>query len=301
MHFPISNVDVFPLIPPIIAFVISFFCSTAGVTGAFLLLPFQISVLGFTGPAASATNLLYNIFSSPGGVIKYWRNRQLVMPLVTILLVGTIPGMIIGIFIRIHLLPDPTYFKLFVGTVLLFLGVQLLTRTWLSKTSPDKRPTSDEFNVQITKFNFKRLEICFSGESYAINVPIVGAVSFVIGIISGTYGIGGGALTASFLVGVCGLPVYTTAGATIMTTFLASIVGVIGYTAVSPMYAQSGIVTSPDWLLGLFFGIGGLAGMYSGATVQRYIPAKVIRTLLGILLLGISLKYIFGFYLYMVG
>ena len=32
-----------------------------GVSGAFLLLPFQVSVLGFTSPAVSPTNLIFNI------------------------------------------------------------------------------------------------------------------------------------------------------------------------------------------------------------------------------------------------
>ena len=53
MHFPVSGVEVSPLVPPLVAFAISFFTSTGGVSGAFLLLPFQMSVLGFTSPAVS--------------------------------------------------------------------------------------------------------------------------------------------------------------------------------------------------------------------------------------------------------
>ena len=44
-------------LPPVVAFVISFFTSMVGISGAFLLLPIQISFLGLTGPAVSATNL----------------------------------------------------------------------------------------------------------------------------------------------------------------------------------------------------------------------------------------------------
>jgi len=260
-------------------------------------MPFQISLLGFAGPAASATNLLYNIFSSPGAVFKYWRNNQMLWQLVLVLIAGTVPGMIIGIFVRIHLMPDPTYFKLFVGIVLLLLGFQLLVRTWIAEeTSNNKSDSSRFIKPEVVRFDMQRLEYRFNGDIHGFNVRTVALVSFLVGIIGGTYGIGGGSITASFLVGICGLPIYTTAGATITATFIASIIGVIGYWAVSPIYAQSGIATSPDWLLGLFFGAGGLAGMYLGAKIQRFIPAKFIRTLLGVLLLGISLKYIFGFY-----
>ncbi|MDH3996015.1 MAG: sulfite exporter TauE/SafE family protein, partial [Desulfobulbaceae bacterium] len=41
MHFTVSGVETSIFIPPLIAFVISFFSSMAGITGAFLILPFQ--------------------------------------------------------------------------------------------------------------------------------------------------------------------------------------------------------------------------------------------------------------------
>ena len=48
MEFAVSGVTVTPVIPVLVAFVISFFTSMGGVSGAFLLLPFQMSVLGYT-------------------------------------------------------------------------------------------------------------------------------------------------------------------------------------------------------------------------------------------------------------
>jgi uncharacterized membrane protein YfcA len=44
-------------------------------------LPFQVSVLGFTSPAVSPTNLVYNIFAKPGGVYRYVREGRVVWPL----------------------------------------------------------------------------------------------------------------------------------------------------------------------------------------------------------------------------
>ena len=56
MFFEVAGIEVHPLIPPLVALVISTFTSTGGISGAFLLLPFQVSVLGFTSPAVSSTN-----------------------------------------------------------------------------------------------------------------------------------------------------------------------------------------------------------------------------------------------------
>ncbi|MGB8993396.1 MAG: hypothetical protein WCD80_15175 [Desulfobaccales bacterium] len=46
MVFPVSGVEVNPLI----SLVISTFTSMGGVSGALLLLPFQVSILNFTKP-----------------------------------------------------------------------------------------------------------------------------------------------------------------------------------------------------------------------------------------------------------
>ena len=49
----------------------------------------------------------------------------------------------------------------------------------------------------------------------------------------------------------------------------------------------------PDWTLGLLFGLGGLAGMYAGARCQKYIPARPIRLLLAIVILGTAAGWLF--------
>lgn len=126
MLFEISGVEVHPLIPPLFAFVLSFFTSMGGVSGAFLILPFQVSILGFTSPAVSSTNQLYNIVSIPGGLYKYFREGRMVMPLAWIVIFGTLPGVLIGAVLRIEFLPDPTNFKLFAGLVLSYMGIRLL-------------------------------------------------------------------------------------------------------------------------------------------------------------------------------
>ena len=82
MYFPVSGVEANPIIPLLAAFVISLLTAPAGVSGAFLLLPFQVSVLGFTSPAVSPTNLIYNIVATPGGIYRYVRERRVVWPLV---------------------------------------------------------------------------------------------------------------------------------------------------------------------------------------------------------------------------
>ena len=44
----------------------------AGVSGAVLLLPIQLSVLHVPSPAVTPTNLLFNVASTPGGLLRFW-------------------------------------------------------------------------------------------------------------------------------------------------------------------------------------------------------------------------------------
>jgi len=69
------------------------------------------------------------------------------------------------------------------------------------------------------------------------------------------------------------LPVYTIAGAVLLGTFASSMAGVAFYSFI-PL---NGTVASPDWMLGILLGAGGLLGMYFGAKVQKYIPENRIR------------------------
>ncbi len=118
--------DLAPWIPVVVAFAVSTVTSMGGVSGAFLLMPFQVSVLGLAGPSATATNHLYNVVAAPGGVFRYWRDRRVLWPLVVVIVGGAVPGVWLGAWLRVRHLSDPGRFKLFLGAVLLFLGVRLL-------------------------------------------------------------------------------------------------------------------------------------------------------------------------------
>jgi uncharacterized protein len=68
---PAAGIQTYLSLPPMVAFSISFFTSMAGISGAFLIMPFQVSVLGFSSPSVSATNFLYNVVGTPGGILRY--------------------------------------------------------------------------------------------------------------------------------------------------------------------------------------------------------------------------------------
>ncbi len=313
MYFPVAGIEVNPLLPPLVAFAISLFTSMGGVSGAFLLLPFQVSVLGFTSPSVSSTNQLFNIVAIPSGVYRYIREGRMVWPLTWIVIIGTLPGVLVGAIVRIKYLPDPKNFKLFVGLVLLYIGGRLLKDLFFTKKKTDTPSTEERFQqkykqqtpakdhnvvasgeqlarVTVQQWTLSRIVYDFCGETFVVNVFGVMALSLIVGMVGGVYGIGGGSIIAPFFVSFFGLPVYTVAGAALMGTFVTSVAGVIFYQILAPWYP--GIAIAPDWLLGFLFGIGGFAGMYCGARLQKFVPAKFIKWILMVCLLFTAVKYI---------
>ncbi len=294
IEFPVSGVETHWWVPLITTFVISMFTSTGGVSGAFLLLPFQMSVLGFTGPAVSATNMLYNVIAIPGGVYRYAKEKRLVKPLVWTTILGTLPGVFIGAIIRIRYLPNPAAFKFFVGLVLLYVGVHLGLDV-IKRRSPHITDNSDSFDVKPLAFNLKSIGYEFKGQNYYASFPGIFLLSLIVGVVGGIYGIGGGAIIAPFFVAVFGLPVYTVAGAALSGTFITSIAGVLFYTFLAPFYAHTGLTIAPDWALGGLFGLGGAVGVYIGARLQRRIPEILIKGMLTLCVLFVAIRYIWGF------
>lgn len=291
--FPVSGVSTWFWLPPLVAFVLSLFTSMVGVSGAFLLLPFQMSVLHFVSPAVSATNLVYNLVAIPGGVYRYVREGRMLSPLVWVVVLGTLPGLVAGYAIRVWWLPDPSLFKLFVGVVLVYLGLRLFLEMPSERTTRTKEAESGTLNadsrIRVLGFTATSVVFEYRGQRHAFPVPTMFLLAIVVGLVGGVYGIGGGALIAPFCVALFHLPVHAIAGATLAATFFSSIVGVTLY---STLPAPAGIEVRPDWALGALFGVGGLAGTYAGARLQKYVSQPALKLLLGSLVTMLAAGYL---------
>ena len=317
MYFPTAGIECNPLVPPLVALGVSFFTSMGGISGAFLLLPFQMSFLGYVNPSVSATNQFYNVVAIPSGVYRFIREGRMVWPLTAVVVIGTLPGVFLGALIRVNWLPDPKNFKLFAAAVLCYIGARMLRDLLkppqttggapaqgkvaeqrfqeLMRNFEARRQAGESLPaVRVIEWNSRRVRYEFYGEEFSFPARGVLVLTFIVGIVGGVYGIGGGAIIAPFFVAFFGLPVYTVAGAALMGTFMTSVAGVAFYMMIAPFYPTMSV--APDWTLGLLLGLGGMVGMYLGARCQKYVPARYIKWLLTVILLGTALQYAWQFF-----
>jgi uncharacterized membrane protein YfcA len=231
----------------------------------------------------------------------------MVWPLTWSVVIGTLPGVFIGALVRVTGLRDPRAFKLFAAAVILYIALKMFkdlrkqsaTASTATGAAKGAAPLAGSYGnpaatVTITHRNLRRFGYTFQGESFDVSVLGIFILCFIVGIIGGIYGIGGGAIIAPFLVTFFGLPVYTVAGAALMGTFVTSVAGVAFYSAIAPFYPHLSV--APDWLLGILFGLGGMGGMYLGARCQKFVPAKGIKWMLVVIMFFTSLKYILEFF-----
>jgi uncharacterized membrane protein YfcA len=232
-----------------------------GISGAVFLLPIQLSLLGVPSPAVTPTNLLFNVVSIPGALARYRRHAPLRSTLTTVLLIGTLPGVILGAIVRVLVIPGPQLFRLLVAGLLLPLGIWLCLRTF---QTPSPRPQTQLSNSCIV------------------------TLAFGVGVVGGIYGIGGGSLLSPILVGR-GFSLSTVAPAALTSTLLTSVAGAATYLVLAITTAGDHI--APYWMIGLMAGLGGLCGGYLGAYLQPHLPERMLRGALGITAIATAVVY----------
>ncbi|WP_369149621.1 sulfite exporter TauE/SafE family protein [Streptomyces sp. R44] len=232
-----------------------------GVSGAVFLLPLQLSVFGVPNPAVTPTNLLYNVVAGPGALLRHHRSGALRAPLVRLLVLGTLPGVVIGAVLRVFVLPGPHVFRLLVAALMLPLGIWLVVRTLRPREPKAGRPEPAPRTIT--------------------------CLALAVGVVGGIYGIGGGSILGPILVGR-GISVAKAAPAALASTFATSLVGATTYALLS--LTPTGNI-APDWSLGLACGLGGLIGGYIGARLQPHLPETLLRLLLGTLATALGALY----------
>ena len=312
MYFEVSGVQISPVLPFLFAFLVSFFTSMGGVSGAFLVLPFQVSVLGFTGPAVSSTNLVYNLVAIPSGVYRYIKEGKMAWPLACVIMVGTPPGVFMGAFIRIKYLPDTKHFKLFVGCVLLYIGLRLLYglrqrnkitrqasvrddryRKRKDKTIESLKPdTGHDATIKTVAFSITDCTYSFYGETFSFNPFGLFMLTLVFGLSVVHTG------SVAVLLSLHSLSLFGTS------LYIPSQVrpfwghyqplrsGLCFIWDSHPILYTQGLRSGPIGCWEHFLVQGVLPGFTAGQDFKKYMPAKTIKIILALVITILAAKYI---------
>jgi hypothetical protein len=171
----------------------------------------------------------------------------------------SIPGAIIGSYLSTSI--DPGYFKVLLAIILIATGIYLMLRKSIINGSS------------------------FSLGSIWVKVLFFSA-TFVAGIMSSLFGIGGGVVFVPLLIMIVGLTMHLAAPTSQFLLMITSIVGLTTHI----------ILGNPEYLPAILLSVGAFGGAQIGSRLSSKLSEQKLRLLLGITFVGIALRLILDFY-----
>ena len=238
------------LIP--LGFVAGVLGSIVGLGGGIIAVP----VMTFAGfpPALAASNSLFAVFSnSVASTVSYARQKRVEFGIGIKLGLMCIPGTILGAFISDVM--TPVAFQILFAFVLISSAIYIFV-----KRAVDEKP-------------YNRT---------ALMMVISAGASFVAGIISSLFGIGGGIVFVPLMVIGIGIPMRKAAPTSQLILMFASLSGLLVHSALG----------HPDYLQALLLAIGAFGGGMLGARLSLEIKETKLKILVTIVLLATAVKLI---------
>ncbi len=285
IYLPIADLPVNIMVVLAMGFAVGFISGMFGIGGGFLMTPLLIFI-GIAPAVAVASVASHIAASSCSGAMSYWRRRAIDLPLAMMLFAGGLLGSAGGVWLFtvlraygvLDLLIGLSYVVLLgiVGSLMVSESVRAIVRTYQGRPVILRRPGTHTWVHGLPfKLRFKRSKIYVS----AIPVWIIG---FVIGFIGAVMGIGGGFLLVPMLIYFLRVPTATVIGTSAVLTLVTMVSATI-------MHASTNHLV--DAVLALILMIGGVTGAQFGARAGEKMSAERLRFLLGILVLGVCVRF----------
>jgi len=290
------------------AILVGTYFSMIGAAGGMLMAAFQVMVVQTAGPiginAANVlrpSNMALTLFSPLGSFYRYAiKERRVAWPVGISFGVGIFVGSIwLGKYATKYL-PMQSY-KEWLAILVVIMGIRTLYE--LTPKVMEKRKSIKmmvkKFNEAVAKAKAEgtsvemgRIEpvktgvtnyrFKFWGETFNINPLLFGLLGVGIGVVSRSFGIGGGFLLVPAMTTLGALPMYVAVPISLIGTCFSSIGSFIGY-LLNDYY--------PDMWLMISIIIGGFVGGMLGSRAQKLFSEKTLKIVLAITLFFLFFRF----------
>ncbi|MGE8205379.1 sulfite exporter TauE/SafE family protein [Heyndrickxia sp. NPDC080065] len=249
-----------------------------GAGGGFIFVPALLLLFHMDPSLAAGSGIVIVLINSLSSVIGYAKQKRINYHTGLTLSLGALPGSMLGVWLlQIY---SSSYFYVVFATLLVALGVFLFasnSHLVILKRKKDHRLSregrSDEVHAVSTVTSPTE-------EKSRLPMKWIIPLGFLMGVLSGYLGIGGGWLLVPILIYVFKVSTHIATATSIFSLTLYSSVGVI-----SQMF-----YSSIDWMTVLWGGLGVIIGSQIGVLLSKKIPGKVILQMLSILLIVIGFR-----------
>ncbi len=290
------------------AILVGIYFSMIGAAGGLLMSAFQVMVVQTAGPiginAANVlrpSNIALTLFSPLGSFYRYAvKEKRVAWPVGLSFGVGIFIGSIwLGQYVTKYL--SISTYKEWLAILVVIMGIRTLYE--LSPKVMAKRKNikamTQKFNDAVAKakasgtaVEMGRIESVksgltdyrfkFWGEEFTINPLLFGILGLAIGVVSRSFGIGGGFLLVPAMTTLGALPMYVAVPISLIGTCFSSIGSFIGYLLNSYL---------PDMVLMVSIIIGGFIGGMLGSRAQKLFSEKTLKIVLALTMFFLFFRF----------
>ena len=285
IYLPIADLPVNIFLLFAMGLAVGFISGMFGIGGGFLMTPLLIFI-GILPAVAVATVSSHIAASSTSSAISYWRRNAIDIPLALMLLTGGIVGTFGGVWLftllrsadLLDLVIALSYVVLLVavGGLMMSEAIRAIMRSYQGYPVVLRRPGSHTWLHGLPfKIRFKRSKI------YVSAIPVIG-IGLIIGFLGSLMGIGGGFLLVPMLIYFLRVPTATVIGTSTVLTLVTMASATVMHAATNHLV---------DALLALILMVGGVIGAQFGARAGQNMKPERLRLLLGLLVLGVGIRF----------
>lgn len=254
-----------------------------GVGGAFIITPALI-IAGLPANFAVGTSLAWVLGNSLIGTLRHGRLGNIDPKLGLLLLVAALGGVEVGVRIlnqAIALgLADTVVLSISIG-MLLIVGIYMLSESIARKRKLDRilaqkeKPPPELKSTPLSR-RFQGINLPprlhFPGSGVTMSLWVILAIGFLVGLLSGIIGVGGGFIMVPSLVYLIGLPSFMAVGTSLFQIIFTAAYGSIRHTLSGNVIIFAAFIMVVASSLGVLF----------GTSVTRYVRGVSARMTLGL-------------------
>lgn len=246
----------------VIGFAVAVFGTLIGAGGGIIFVPLFLWMFDWPPTAIAGTSLAIVLFNAISASLAFKKQKKIKFDAAIPFAAATIPGSILGAMWSNWF--TGSSFRTAFGLLLLFISLVIIWKN-------TRKSAAAKYDVDVDPKDVK------------VNMPLGLCISFGIGFISSTFGIGGGVIQVPAMIGFLGFPPHI---ATATSQFVLAISSLIG--VASHQWEQHIL-----WGYAICFGIGAIFGAQEGAKISKKVKGRSILFLLAGALMLVALRLIF--------
>lgn len=243
-----------------IGFAVAVFGTLIGAGGGIIFVPLFLWMFDWPPTAIAGTSLAIVLFNAISASLAFNKQKKIKYDAAIPFAAATIPGAILGALWSGWF--TGSSFRTAFGVLLLFISLVIVWKN--------------------TRKSAAKYDLTADPKDIRVNMPLGLAISFGIGFISSTFGIGGGVIQVPAMVGFLGFPPHIATATSQFVLAISSLIGVVSH------QWEAHIL----WDYAILFGIGAIFGAQEGAKISKKIKGRSILFLLAGALMLVALRLI---------